>query len=368
MHKYSLVVVEDDAVTRRTLEHFLREMGHDVLAMVSSAEECLELLAELTPELVLMDILLEGAMDGREAALRIASDYDLPVILLTNLSPEETMDGREFIASSYIQKPIHKSELAANIQLAVMNHRMEQRLRESERRYRSLFDNAVAGIYQATPDGRVIDANNSFARILGYDSPAEVVAHLRNIDLQYHDAQGRWPHILQRLQQEHELVSIRSQVLGRDGDLLWVSEHLRAITDANGHIACIVGVVVNITELKNAEDNLSVNVNLLHQTVDSLPDPLVLTDLDANIILYNLPFTKRFSPNGSLEGSRLREVLPAVLHEQCEQALIEFTDSSGAATSISSPNGATVSVSPYRDAQGELVGALFLIRNVEQDS
>lgn len=364
MHTYSILVVEDDTVTQHCLQRFLSEMGHEVAAIVSSARECFERMTDAAPDLVLMDILLDGDTDGREAAARITSEYDVPVIFLTSLSAEEVLDGEGPSAACYIQKPIHKSDLAANIQLAVMNHRMEQRLRESEKRYRSLFNNAVAGIYQATPDGRVTDVNHGFARILGYDSPAEAVDCLRDIAMQYHDAPGRWTQLVRRLETEHELVRVRSGVLGRDGDLIWVSEHLRAIPDDKGGIAFIVGVVVDITEAKEAEENLSVTLNLLHQTIDSLPAPLVLTDMEHNIILHNKPFADHFTRNGSLEGCRLADVLPDAILSQCRRAFETFALAPETPATASSPDAAsTVIVSPYKGPQGDLIGALFLFRH-----
>lgn len=367
MHRYSILVVEDDAVTRTTLQHFLTGMEHRITGMVSSAKECFKQLDAAGSEridLVLMDIMLDGEMDGREAAVRIASEYDLPVIFLTGLSPEDVIGDHDTSAACYIHKPVHKSELAANIQLTVRNHRMEKQLRESEHRYRSLFDNAVAGIYQATPEGRVTDANSSFARILGYDSPTEAVASLRDLGVQYHDEPGRWRRIVQRLELEGELVREQSAVLGRDGDLIWVSEHLRAIPDGQGNIAFIVSVVLDITERKEAEENMRLTTNLLHQTVDSLPVPLVLTDLDSNIILHNQPFESRFSNNGSLESRNLAEVLPEALHAQCVQAFSRFLASSGAALTVEATDDApAVIISPYKDADEQLIGALILIRN-----
>ncbi|WP_167512312.1 PAS domain S-box protein [Oceanidesulfovibrio marinus] len=367
MHRYSILVVEDDAVTRTTLQHFLTSMGHLITGMVSSAEECFEHLEAAGPDrtdLVLMDIMLDGEMDGREAAVRVASEYNLPVIFLTGLSPEDVIGDHDTPAACYIHKPVHKSELAANIQLTVRNHRMEQELRESEHRYRSLFDNAVAGIYQATPEGRVIDANSSFARILGYDSAAEAVESLRDLGVQYYDEAGRWSKIVQRLEREGELVREQSAVLGRDGDLIWVSEHLRAIPDGQGNIACIVAVVLDITERKEAEENMRLTTNLLHQTVDSLPVPLVLTDLDSNIILHNQPFADCYCNNGSLESLNLADVLPKALHAQCAQAFSRFLASSGQALTVEATDDVpAVTVSPYRDAEDQLIGALVIIRN-----
>jgi CheY-like chemotaxis protein len=104
-----LLIVEDESVAAWYLQEALENMGHDVLGSVASGEEALELAEETRPELVLMDIRLEGEMDGIAAAEHIYSRFDIPVIYLTAHADDGTLTRAiaprfSFSASQFLPK------------------------------------------------------------------------------------------------------------------------------------------------------------------------------------------------------------------------------------------------------------------------
>ncbi len=129
-------------------------------------------------------------------------------------------------------------------------------LRNAERRYRSLFDNAIEGIFRTSPDGRYLDANPALARIYGFDSPLELMNNLSDIGAQlYTDASRRQAFI--DTMRRHSLVSgFESQIRRQDGRLIWISENARAVHDDSGRLVCYEGTVEDVTELREYKERI----------------------------------------------------------------------------------------------------------------
>lgn len=131
----------------------------------------------------------------------------------------------------------------------------EEALRESEEKYRNIFENASEGIYQSTPDGRYIEANPAFARILGYDSPEELKHAINDIGHQiYLDPAKRQECIRAVLEQDAAVFEI--QICRKDGSIGWVSNNVRVVRDDQGRITHFEGVAEDISERKKAEEEL----------------------------------------------------------------------------------------------------------------
>lgn len=146
----------------------------------------------------------------------------------------------------------------------------EVALRQAEQKYRSIFENAVEGIFQTTPDGRYLTANPMLARIYGYDSPAELISTLTDIQRQlYADPDRRLQFM--RLLQEHDAVwDFESQVYRKDGSVIWISENARAIRDARGELLGYEGTVADITGRKQAEIELHKRDSLLSGAAEAM--------------------------------------------------------------------------------------------------
>lgn len=128
-------------------------------------------------------------------------------------------------------------------------------LRRAEQKYRSIFENASEGIFQTTPDGRYLSANPALARMYGYDSPAELLSALTDIDHQLYVKPGRRAEFTSAMRQAGQLSEFESQVYRRDGGTLWISENARAVyDDVSGELLYYEGMVLDITRRKSAEE------------------------------------------------------------------------------------------------------------------
>ncbi|HEY9651374.1 MAG TPA: PAS domain-containing protein, partial [Coleofasciculaceae cyanobacterium] len=148
----------------------------------------------------------------------------------------------------------------ANQELAnqiVERQPMEEALRQAEQRYRRLFEKAVVGLFQMTPDGCYQTCNPALANLYGYESAQELLADLAGIERQLYTETHRYDELLQQLQAYDAVSKFESQVYRRDGTILWISEDVWAVRDETGALLYYEGCVTDITQQKAAEAALA---------------------------------------------------------------------------------------------------------------
>lgn len=143
--------------------------------------------------------------------------------------------------------------VAGHIQDATTKKEAEAVYREAERRYRSIFENTIEGIYQSTPDGRFVTANPAMARMFGYDSPEHFTAGIGGIDHEFYVERTRRADFLRLIEKDGQVRDFESQAYRRDRSIIWISENARAVKDANGTLLFYEGTVEDITERKLQE-------------------------------------------------------------------------------------------------------------------
>ena len=135
--------------------------------------------------------------------------------------------------------------------------RVESALRAAEEKYRSIFENAIEGIYQSTPDGRCLEANPTFARIYGYDSVADLHDHVKDGVAHLYVDPGRHREFRRLIDQIGWVSQFESQARKKDGTTIWVSEDARAVRDSSGAVLFYEGIVEDITARKRADGELA---------------------------------------------------------------------------------------------------------------
>ncbi len=135
MEKKKIMVVEDERIVARDLSRQLTDLGYDVVATAYSGEEALEKVRELHPDLVLMDIVLAGKMDGIQAAEKITALSGTPVVYLTAYADDKTFGRAKLTGpSGYILKPVEKKQLQVTIELALNRQGIELNLQKNHAR------------------------------------------------------------------------------------------------------------------------------------------------------------------------------------------------------------------------------------------
>ncbi|MGD8445124.1 MAG: response regulator, partial [Desulfobacterales bacterium] len=143
MPNANILVVEDESIIAIDIRNRVLNLGYGVSGAAATGEDAIAIAEETLPDLVLMDIKLRGEMDGVEAASRIRLDLDIPVVYLTAYANASTLERAKFTEPfGYLVKPFEDTELQAALEIALYKHRMERKLRESEKRFRRLFENS----------------------------------------------------------------------------------------------------------------------------------------------------------------------------------------------------------------------------------
>ncbi len=147
--------------------------------------------------------------------------------------------------------------LLANRRLLRLVDRRAQELLAKEERYRTLFENAAGGVYRSTADGRFIAVNPALARMMGFDTPEEMIAwYGGNLDTKIYAKPGRRTEFLAQLGNGSSLINFESEVRRRDGRALWVSDNVRGVRDAAGTLLHLEGFVSDITPRRQLETEL----------------------------------------------------------------------------------------------------------------
>ncbi len=137
------------------------------------------------------------------------------------------------------------------INLSTKREILEQSL--CEIKYRSIFENALVGIFQATKNGNYLMVNSTLATIYGYQSSSELIANVKNIKKQLYVDKNRYLELMRLLQENKTIKRFESQVYRRDGTIIWISENVRPIYDSKANFLGYEGTVEDITERKLSE-------------------------------------------------------------------------------------------------------------------
>ena len=167
--------------------------------------------------------------------------------------------------------------------------RAEERLRANEAKYRAIFENAVEGLFQTTPEGAFLNLNPALARIYGYETPEEVIAHFNDIASQLYVDANRREEFVRLMERHGKVQAFEFAIRRRDGSQAWVSESARAVHGADGKLLWYEGTVEDITERKRAEELMRASEQRYAKLVADLDS--IVWEADANT--YQFLFVSR---------------------------------------------------------------------------
>ncbi|HEY1189384.1 MAG TPA: response regulator, partial [Gemmata sp.] len=260
MPPVSVLVVEDERIIALGIQKRLTSMGYAVPGLAASGAEAVQKAQALRPDLVLMDIRLEGDMDGIEAAARIRGRFDLPVVYLTaNSDPDTLRRAKVTEPFGYVLKPYEDRDLQTALEMALYKHKMERRLRENERWLAATLGSIGDGVIATDEGGRVRFMNALAEQLTGWPAP---------------EAQGRpvtevFPVVSERTREPvtnpaMEALSTRlpaalaahSALIRRDGTETPIDDTAAPICAPDGSVSGAVLVFRDVSERKRLEEHL----------------------------------------------------------------------------------------------------------------
>ncbi len=164
-----ILIVDDEAYVATQIKERLTRTGYTVAGVASSGKAAIDMAGRLAPDLVLMDIVMPGEIDGIEAARKIRDELDIPVIFLSAHVDNKIIEKAKLAEPfGYLVKPFHKREIKAAIEVALYKKDMEKRLHESEARYRSVFENTGTATVIIEEDMTISMVNSELEKLSGY--------------------------------------------------------------------------------------------------------------------------------------------------------------------------------------------------------
>jgi len=235
---------------------------------------------------------------------------------------------------------------------------MAQALRDSEARYRGLFENAVEGIYQTTLDGRYVTVNPALARIYGYETPEELIASRTDIAHQTYvdpDVRARF---IDLIDSEGMVENFEAQVFRKDGSIIWVTENARCVRGQDDEILYFEGTVQDITERRQADADL----RLMAKVVNSVHEGIVIIDREGLVWGANEAYQRMTGHEAAdLLGRPARLTTPELHEPNFESSILARVDREGhwigeawAPRRNAPPFPMEMSVTAVRDRSGAL--------------
>ncbi len=164
----------------------------------------------------------------------------------------------------------------------------------TEEMYRSIFENAIEGIFQTTPAGQYLNVNPALATMYGYDSVQDLIAGLTRIENQLYVDPNRRNEFIQIMAEHSSVRGFESEIYRKDGSTMWISENARAVKDDGGRIVYYEGMVEDITERKRLEGELHESEQSLSALINNIDDSIWSVDAEYRLLTFNNVFAQLF--------------------------------------------------------------------------
>lgn len=316
--KAKILLAEDDGVSARYLKQSLARMGYEITCVIQTGEEVIESVAENQPDLIIMDITLGGKVDGITAAQSVLARFGIPVIYVTGNTDSEIFERAKLTEPyAYLIKPYELGQMHNTIELALSKHNFESRLKESENRYRTIFDVSDNAMMLIDSNSVITMINEQFANMMGCSK--ESVEHKMNWTEFFKDSD--------RIKLENELQQTRGEtgrISGRFETTLVDKTGRTRIVYTNvkkfpGSSTCIVSMN-DVSELKQAETEIRALNNRLNKTNEGLNEEIILRERVEKQLRYKATHDYLTGlPNRVLFFDRLKQ---AIAFEERHNTLI----------------------------------------------
>jgi sigma-B regulation protein RsbU (phosphoserine phosphatase) len=294
--RLKILLIEHDPRFTRTLGEMLGQ-ARDITAELQSAPDLaagLSVLANDHFDLVVFDVCVPDGAGLANVSLIRGEAPDLPIIVAGD-SDDETVALEAVHAGAHdylVKSQLSPSWLERSIRYSIERHRMDTALLVAEKKYHGVFDHLVEGIFQTTPEGNYLMANAALARIYGYSSPEELIRSLTDIGRKLYVDEGRRAEFVRMMQEHDTITGFESQIHRKDDSVIWISENCRAIRDPKGRLLYYEGTVEDITQRRQAEENLRNSETLYHSLVETLPQNIFRKDRQERFTFANQQFCK----------------------------------------------------------------------------
>ncbi len=261
-----VLIVEDEVIIASDLAYTLNSMGYSVTGAVRSGEAALESVAKNPPDLVMMDINIDGKLDGIETADEIHKTRDIPVIYLTAYADKLLLERAKITGPyGYLIKPYDERELQSVVEMAWYKHSLNKKIRESEDKFRALTENTPDILFSMDMDGVVTYISPQINKY-GFLEDEILGKNLRMI---IHPADaGRVERTMTKEMEKGAQFVSEFRILDKWETIFWIEVRCFLRIDISGNPVGIYGILRDISVRKNTQDAINIankKLNLLNQ-------------------------------------------------------------------------------------------------------
>ncbi len=254
MTKGNILIVEDNKSSATVLLYMLKTLGYSVAGVASSCDQALALLNEQLPDLILMDIMIEGDKDGIETAIIVKEKYDIPVVFLSALTDDKSIQrAKDSTPYGYISKPYEVRDLKGTIEIALNKRAIEVKLKENELWFKSTLSSIGDGVIAADENDNIKFINNIAERMTGYFAQEVVDKNIDTVlnivpDLSIESLVFLSRGTVSSFKQQNLINNI---LISKDGSEIYIEENISAIKNDMGKI---IGKVVTIRDISKQRE------------------------------------------------------------------------------------------------------------------
>jgi diguanylate cyclase (GGDEF)-like protein/PAS domain S-box-containing protein len=327
MNSPQIMVVEDERVVAADLEMRLRRLGYGVPAVVPSGEEALCKAAETNPDLVLMDIMLAGQIDGVETAARIKDSLGIPVVYLTAHGDAATLQRAKSLEPfGYILKPFDERNLHATVEVALYRAQMERKLKQREEWLAATLQGIGEAVIATNAKGRIAFMNGVAEAMTGHKQEEAVGKGLPEVVRIIHE-ETRQPMESAAVKALRDRAVVRqgdrTLLVAKEGREIPVEETASPIKDSKGRVTDVVLIFRDISERRRTDAMLR-SLSLTDELTGLNNRRGFLTSAEQNLELAVRNNIGVFMCFIDLDG--LKQINDSLGHEKGDQAIIAVAE------------------------------------------
>jgi len=299
MKNEKILVVEDERIIAIDLQRRLERFGYTVVAIAAAGEQAIEMVRQHSPDIILMDIMLVGDIDGIEAATIIKNEFAIPVIFLTAYSDEKTLERAKIAEpSGYILKPFKDKELYTTIDISLYKYRVDQELKRQQRWSTAILHSIADGIIAVGTDDKIILLNPIAEKITGW-SEKEIIGKKLDEILSLEDMSDsvnpgiQLPAGNEKMIRERSFTFKNCYLTNRFGEKLQVEGSLSAILDKTGNFEGLVLAIRDMTAVRQLSEAVAYHTS--HDNLTGLSNRDMFSIQLEQLIEIKAPRAKSYS-------------------------------------------------------------------------
>lgn len=360
-----ILLVEDDALEAMDIKRTLESVGYSVVYVASRGEEAVDMAFKFMPDIIIMDILLKGDVNGIEAASML-KDVGIPVIYLTAISEKSTVQKAKLTEPyGYLIKPYDFSELKFTIELALYKFKQEKKLKKSEVRFRSVYENSFDAILLTKPDGTILSANPAAQKMFGMTEEEIIEVGRRGIVVEDEN-------LKRALEERERKGKARAELMckRKDGSTFIGEVTSNIFTDDEGNFDTSM-IIRDVTEHKIAEEKLQKSEEKYRNIFEESFDGLFITSPEGKIVDINKKGIEMFGYNDKEEVLNLNLERDVYSDPNDRKRVLAMIDKDGSAEYeivVKKKNGERMitqcSLNTVKDENGDIISYRGIIRDI----